>query len=45
VTDGDALAVYPEGVVRAVIFDWFGTLAQWPHGPSSSYTSIFESHG
>jgi putative hydrolase of the HAD superfamily len=45
VTDGAALAVYPEGVVRAVIFDWFGTLAQWPHGPSSSYTSIFESHG
>jgi putative hydrolase of the HAD superfamily len=32
-------------VVRAVIFDWFGTLAQWPHGPTSSYTSIFESYG
>ena len=32
-------------MVRAVIFDWFGTLAQWPHGPTSSYTSIFERHG
>jgi putative hydrolase of the HAD superfamily len=32
-------------VVRAVIFDWFGTLAQWPHGPTSSYTSIFEEQG
>jgi len=32
-------------VVQAVIFDWFGTLAQWPHGPTSSYTSIFEEHG
>ena len=31
--------------MRAVIFDWFGTLAAWPHGPSSSYTSIFEEHG
>jgi putative hydrolase of the HAD superfamily len=32
-------------VVRAVIFDWFGTLAEWPHGPTSSYTLIFEEHG
>jgi putative hydrolase of the HAD superfamily len=32
-------------MVRAVIFDWFGTLAQWPHGPSSSYTSVFSDRG
>lgn len=32
-------------VVRAVIFDWFGTLAQWPHGSTSSYTSVFSDHG
>jgi putative hydrolase of the HAD superfamily len=32
-------------VVRAIIFDWFGTLAEWPHGPTSSYTSIFHQHG
>lgn len=32
-------------MIRAVVFDWFGTLAQWPHGPSSSYTSLFEQHG
>jgi putative hydrolase of the HAD superfamily len=32
-------------VVQAVIFDWFGTLAQWPHGPTSSYTSVFSDHG
>jgi putative hydrolase of the HAD superfamily len=32
-------------VVRAVIFDWFGTLAQWPHGSSSGYRSVFEEHG
>lgn len=33
------------GMVRAVIFDWFGTLAEWPHGSSSSYTSVFLEHG
>ena len=38
-------AVYPELVVRAVIFDWFGTLAEWPHGSTSSYTSVFSEHG
>jgi putative hydrolase of the HAD superfamily len=32
-------------VIRAVIFDWFGTLAQWPHGPSSSYATLLEEHG
>ena len=32
-------------MLKAVIFDWFGTLAEWPHGPTSSYTSIFEEHG
>jgi putative hydrolase of the HAD superfamily len=32
-------------VVRAVIFDWFGTLAEWPHGPTSSYGSVFSDHG
>jgi putative hydrolase of the HAD superfamily len=39
------VAVYPESVVRAVIFDWFGTLAEWPHGSTSSYTSVFSEHG
>jgi putative hydrolase of the HAD superfamily len=38
-------SVYPETVVRAVIFDWFGTLAEWPHGSTSSYTSVFSDHG
>jgi putative hydrolase of the HAD superfamily len=32
-------------VVRAGIFDWFGTLAQWPHGSASGYTSIFRQYG
>jgi putative hydrolase of the HAD superfamily len=32
-------------VVRAVIFDWFGTLAEWPHGSTSGYGSIFSDHG
>jgi putative hydrolase of the HAD superfamily len=32
-------------VVRAVIFDWFGTLAEWPHGSTSSYASVFSDHG
>jgi putative hydrolase of the HAD superfamily len=32
-------------VVRAVIFDWFGTLAEWPHGSTSSNGSIFSDHG
>jgi putative hydrolase of the HAD superfamily len=32
-------------MVRAVIFDWFGTLAEWPHGFSSSYTEVFLEHG
>jgi putative hydrolase of the HAD superfamily len=32
-------------VVRAVIFDWFGTLAEWPHGSASSYGSVFEERG
>jgi putative hydrolase of the HAD superfamily len=32
-------------VVRAVIFDWFGTLAEWPHGSTSSYPSVFSAHG
>ena len=40
-----SVAVYPETVVRAVIFDWFGTLAEWPHGSTSSYTSVFSDHG
>jgi putative hydrolase of the HAD superfamily len=31
-------------VVRAVIFDWFGTLAEWPHGSTSSYASVFSDH-
>jgi putative hydrolase of the HAD superfamily len=33
------------GMLRAVIFDWFGTLAEWPHGSSSGYTSVFLEHG
>jgi putative hydrolase of the HAD superfamily len=32
-------------VVQAVIFDWFGTLAAWPHGAGSSYGTVFEDHG
>jgi putative hydrolase of the HAD superfamily len=32
-------------VVQAVIFDWFGTLAEWPHGSNSSYPSVFSDHG
>ena len=32
-------------MVQAVVFDWFGTLAQWPDGPASNYESIFLSHG
>jgi putative hydrolase of the HAD superfamily len=32
-------------VVRAVIFDWFGTLAEWLHGSTSGYGSIFSDHG
>jgi putative hydrolase of the HAD superfamily len=32
-------------VVRAVILDWFGTLAEWPHGSISSYGSVFADHG
>jgi putative hydrolase of the HAD superfamily len=32
-------------VVRAVIFDWFGTLAEWSHGSASGYGSVFHEHG
>jgi putative hydrolase of the HAD superfamily len=32
-------------MVRAVVFDWFGTLAQWPDAPASNYESIFLNHG
>jgi putative hydrolase of the HAD superfamily len=32
-------------MVRAVIFDWFGTLAVWSHGATSGYASVFHDHG
>jgi putative hydrolase of the HAD superfamily len=32
-------------VAQAVIFDWFGTLAEWPHGSTSNYASVFLRHG
>jgi putative hydrolase of the HAD superfamily len=32
-------------MLRAVIFDWFGTLAHWQHDAPSNYTSVFESFG
>jgi putative hydrolase of the HAD superfamily len=32
-------------MVRAVIFDWFGTLAVWSHGSTSGYASVFSDHG
>jgi len=32
-------------MAQAVIFDWFGTLAEWPHGSTSNYASVFLSHG
>jgi putative hydrolase of the HAD superfamily len=32
-------------MVHAVVFDWFGTLAEWPDRPSSNYESIFLDHG
>jgi putative hydrolase of the HAD superfamily len=32
-------------MARAVIFDWFGTLAHWQHDGPSNYTSVLESFG
>jgi putative hydrolase of the HAD superfamily len=32
-------------MVQAVVFDWFGTLAEWPDRSSSNYESIFLDHG
>jgi putative hydrolase of the HAD superfamily len=32
-------------MVRAVIFDWFGTLAHWDHEAPSNYTSVFARFG
>jgi putative hydrolase of the HAD superfamily len=32
-------------VPQVVIFDWFGTLAEWPHGSTSNYASVFLRHG
>jgi putative hydrolase of the HAD superfamily len=32
-------------MVQAVVFDWYGTLAQWTDGPASNYESIFSAHG
>jgi putative hydrolase of the HAD superfamily len=32
-------------MINAVVFDWFGTLAQWLHGSTSNYTAVFLDHG
>lgn len=32
-------------MLKAVIFDWFGTLATWDHDGASNYASVFRDHG
>jgi putative hydrolase of the HAD superfamily len=32
-------------MVKAVVFDWFGTLASWAHGAPTNYVDVLDRHG
>ena len=42
---GDTTSDRLTGVVRAVIFDFYGTLARWQDSHVSNYTGVFAAHG